>query len=202
MEFVRMRCARLGMNVWCVDTTLHCEFPDLQKDAALALTLDPGQDGIGLKAFKPKMTSHAIVKTVTVKGWNPETKELITGDATVQSSKLGSQTSVAGSGSLGNAETFTVDHPIWSAEEAKALAKARLQDASLSYITGEAELAGNPKLDLGKIVKVVANAMKGEDPFNGNYYIMGLTHRHIAAKAKDGGGYVTIVRFARDAQGQ
>ena len=31
---------------------------------------------------------------------------------------------------------------------------------------------------------------------------MGLTHRHIAAKAKEGGGFVTILRFARDAQGQ
>jgi hypothetical protein len=143
-----------------------------------------------------------VINKVTCKGWNPETKELITGEATVQSSKLGSQTSVAGSGSLGNEETFTVDHPIWSAEEAKALAKARLQDAALSYITGEAEVAGNPVFDLGKVVKVVANAMKGDDPFNGNYYLMGVTHRHIAAKAKEGGGYVTILRFARDAQAQ
>ena len=58
------------------------------------------------------------------------------------------------------------------------------------------------KAELGKIVKVVANAMQGADPFNGKYYIMGLTHRHIAAKSKEGGGYVTILRFARDAQGQ
>jgi hypothetical protein len=120
----------------------------------------------------------------------------------VSGSKLGSQHSVAGSNNLGNEESFTVDHPIWSAAEAKALAKARLQDASLSYITGEAEVAGNPVFDLGKVVKVVANAMTPSDPFNGKYYIMGVTHRHIAAKAKDGGGFVTILRFARDAQGQ
>ncbi len=201
LEFLRTRAARMGCHVWCVDTTVNVKQPDTQSGPIATLNVDQEADAV-LHRLAPRLNSSAVINKVTVKGWNPETKELITGDASVQSSKLGSQTSVAGSGSLGNEETFTVDHPIWSAEEAKALAKARLQDASLSYITGEAEVAGNPVFDLGKVVKVVANAMKGDDPFNGNYYIMGLTHRHIAAKAKDGGGYVTILRFARDAQAQ
>ena len=55
---------------------------------------------------------------------------------------------------------------------------------------------------VGKVVKVVANAIGADDPFNGDYYLMGVTHRHIASKAKEGGGYVTILRFARDAQKQ
>jgi phage protein D len=201
LEFLRTRAARMGCHVWCVDTTVHVKQPDLQSGPIATLNVDQEADAV-LHRLAPRLNSSAVINKVTVKGWNPETKELITGDATVQGSKLGSQTSVAGSGSLGNEETFTVDHPVWSAEEAKALAKARLQDASLSYITGEAEVAGNPVFDLGKVVKVVANAMKGDDPFNGNYYLMGVTHRHIAAKAKEGGGYVTILRFARDAQAQ
>ncbi|HEX3482150.1 MAG TPA: contractile injection system protein, VgrG/Pvc8 family [Kofleriaceae bacterium] len=201
LEFLRTRAARMGCHVWCVDTTVNVKQPDVQSGPIATLNVDQEADAV-LHRLAPRLNSSAVINKVTCKGWNPETKELITGDATVQSSKLGSKTSVAGSGSLGNEETFTVDHPIWSAEEAKALAKARLQDASLSYITGEAEVAGNPVFDLGKVVKVVANAMKGDDPFNGNYYLMGVTHRHIAAKAKEGGGYVTILRFARDAQAQ
>jgi phage protein D len=201
LEFLRTRAARMGCHVWCVDTTVHVKQPDLQSGPIATLNVDQEADAV-LHRLAPRLNSSAVINKVTCKGWNPETKELLTGEATVQSSKLGSQTSVAGSGSLGNEETFTVDHPICSAEEAKALAKARLQDASLSYITGEAEVAGNPVFDLGKVVKVVANAMKGDDPFNGNYYLMGVTHRHIAAKAKEGGGYVTILRFARDAQAQ
>ena len=84
-----------------------------------------------------------------------------------------------------------------------ALAKARLQDASLSYITGEAEVKGDPIYELGKLVKVTANSSGtgADDPFNGKYYIMGITHRHIVSKGKDG-GFVTILRFARDAQKQ
>ena len=201
LEFLRTRAARLGCHVWCDDATVHVKQPELQTAEIATLNVDQAADAI-LHRLAPRLNSSAVINKVTVKGWNPETKELITGDASVQGSKLGSQTSVAGSGTLGNEASFMVDHPIWSAEEAKALAKARLQDASLSYITGEAEVAGNPVFDLGKIVKVVANAMKGDDPFNGKYYIMGLTHRHIAAKSKEGGGFVTILRFARDAQGQ
>jgi Bacteriophage probable baseplate hub protein len=201
LEFLRTRAARLGCHVWCVDSTVHVKQPELQAGEIATLNVDQAADAI-LHRLAPRLNSSAIINKVTVKGWNPETKELISGDASVQGSKLGSQTSVAGSGSLGNEESYLVDTPIWSAEEAKALAKARLQDASLSYITGEAEVAGNPVFDLGKVVKVVANAMKGDDPFNGKYYLMGVTHRHIASKAKEGGGYVTILRFARDAQGQ
>jgi phage protein D len=199
LEFLRTRAARMGCHVWCVDTTVYVKQPDLQSGEIATLNVDQEADAI-LHRLAPRLNSSAVINKVTVKGWNPETKELITGDASVQGSKLGSQTSVAGSGSLGNEETFTVDHPIWSAEEAKALAKARLQDASLSYITGEAEVAGNPVFELGKVVKVVANATNNADPFNGKYYLMGVTHRHIASKAKEGGGFVTILRFGRDAQ--
>ena len=199
LEFLRTRAARMGCHVWCVDSTVYVKQPDLQSGPIATLNVDQAADAI-LHRLAPRLNSSAIINKVTVKGWNPETKELITGDASVQGSKLGSQTSVAGSGDLGKEESFMVDHPIWSAEEAKALAKARLQDASLSYVTGEAEVAGNPVFDLGKVVKVVANAIGKGDPFNGKYYIMGLTHRHIASKAKEGGGFVTILRFARDAQ--
>jgi phage protein D len=120
----------------------------------------------------------------------------------VQNSQLGSQTSIAGTSDLGSDETFTVDHPIWDKEEATALAKARLQTAALSFITGEAEVTGDPKFKLGKLVKIVANAKGSGDPFNGKYYIMGVTHRHNASHAKDDSAYVTILRLARDAQAQ
>jgi len=205
LEFLRMRAARMGCHVWCVDTTVYCMQPDLQSGPIATLSVDQSAADAALRVFSPRLSSSNVFKKVTVKGWNPETKELISGDASVQGSKLGSQTSVAGAGTLGNEESFTVDHPIWSKEEAVALAKAKIQEAALSYITGEAEVTGSGKFDLGKVVKVIANAggtSAGDDPFNGNYYIMGVTHRHIASKAKDGGGYVTILRFPRDAQKQ
>jgi phage protein D len=203
MEFLRTRAARMGCHVWCVDTKLYVKQPELQGGEIKTLKVDGEAADAELRMFAPRLNSSAVVKKVTVKGWNPETKELISGDASVTSSQLGSENSSAGSKTLGKEETFTVDHPIWSKEEAMALAKARLQDASLSYITGEAEIKGDPEVDLGKLVKVIANSSGtgAEDPFNGKYYIMGITHRNIVSSGKDG-GFVTILRFARDAQKQ
>jgi phage protein D len=195
LEFLRTRAARLGCHVWCVDTKLYVKEPDLGASGGPDLSVD---EGGSLRAFTPRLSSAAVVKKVTVKGWNPETKELITGQAEAQSSPLGSENAVTASGDLGKEETFTVDHPIWSVEEANVLAKARLRDLNLTYITGEAECMGSAEYELGTTVKITANA-QAQDPFNGKYYIMGITHRHTMPKAKEG-GYVTILKLARDAQ--
>jgi phage protein D len=200
LEFIRMRAARMGCHVWCYDSTIYVKQPDLQSGPIASLKVSESGEN-ALKMFNPRLSSSAILKKVTVKGWNPETKELITGVASAESSKLGSQNAVAGSGELGTEETFTVDHPIWSPDEAKALAKARLQDISLSYITGEAEVQGDAKYDLGKVVEILSNQedTQGDEPFNGKYYIMGVTHRYAVPRNKEG-GYTTIMRLARDAQ--
>ncbi|HTL35987.1 MAG TPA: contractile injection system protein, VgrG/Pvc8 family [Kofleriaceae bacterium] len=200
LEFIRMRAARLGAHVWCVDKDLYVQAPDLQSKPLATLKMgDTGTDAF--RSFTPRLSSAAIVKQVTVKGWNPETKELLTGVASVEGSKLGKETSIAASFDFGKDETFTVDHPIWSNEEAKAIAKARLQDLSLSYITGECEVQGDARYDLGKVVQIVCNPeeSKNDDPFNGNYYIMGVTHKYTVPRNKDG-GYTSILRLARDAQ--
>jgi hypothetical protein len=206
MEFLRTRAGRMGCHVWCVGDKVYVKQPDLQQDPKVVLSTsktggDPAKATI--RAFTPRLSSAGILNTVTVKGWNPETKELITGSFSVQNSKLGTQTGVAGSGSLGTNETFTVDHPIWSKEEADALAKARLVDLSLTYITGECELSGDPERDLGEVVAIFPNVnpeTKDTDPFNGRYYVMGVTHRYVISRTNKDGGYSTTLRLARDAQ--
>jgi uncharacterized protein len=198
MEFLRTRATRMGCHVWCVDQKVYVKQPELQGSEVATLNVDAASENASLRTFSPRLNSSQVVKKVTVKGWNPETKELITAEASSSGSKLGSQTAVSGSGDLGNGETFTVDHPIWAKDEATAIAKAKLQEASLSYITGTAECAGSAVFDLGKLVKIKANAKGNADPFNGTYYIMGITHRHNASHAKDDSAYVTTLRLARD----
>lgn len=195
LEFLRTRAARLGCHLWCIDKKVYVKEPDLGVSGGPDLSVD---EGGRLRVFTPRLSSAAVVKKVTVKGWNPETKELITGEAQAESSPLGSENAVAASGDFGSEETFTVDHPIWSVQEAKVLAKARLRDLNLTFITGDAECAGTVDYEIGKSVKITANA-QGSDRFNGKYYIMGITHRHTLPKAKEG-GYVTILKLARDAQ--
>jgi uncharacterized protein len=205
MEFLRTRAARMGCHVWCVGTTVYVKEPKLQGDPVKKLVLGESvekDEGSAVKMFTPRLSSASILKKVTVRGWNPETKELITGDYSAKNSQLGNQNAVAGSGPLGGEETFTVDHPVWSKEEAVALAKARLVDLSLSYITGECELTGDPHMELGTLVEIEANSeddTKAKDPFNGKYYIMGVTHRYVKSNTASG-GFTTTLRLARDAQ--
>jgi len=198
LEFLRTRAARIGAHVWCVDTKVSVKFPDLEKDSGVKLALKSTSDGdIGLKNFTPRMSSAPVVKKVTVKGWNPETKELISATATSSGSKLGSKTAASGAGDHGSEEAFTVDHPIWSQEEAKAISEGRLMELSLAYITGEAECVGNPKFDLGQVISVDVDDGEAKDPFSGKYYVMGVSHRY-SAQSKD--GFTTHLRLARDAQ--
>ena len=198
MEFLRTRATRMGCHVWSVDRTVYVKQPELQGSEVATLSVDAASENASLRTFSPRLNSSKVLKKVTVKGWNPETKELITAEAQAQNSKLGSQNASAASGDLGNGESFTVDHPIWDKAEAQAIAKAKLQEASLSYITGTAECAGSAVFDLGKLVKIKANERGSADPFNGMYYIMGITQRHNASSAKDDSAYVTILRLARD----
>ena len=139
LEFIRTRAARMGCHVWCEDAKLFVKEPDLGQKSGIKLSVD--QEG-NLRAFTPRISSASVVKKVTVKGWNPETKELITGEAEAQASQLAKENAITACGDLGKEETFTVDHPIWSKEEADALAKARLRELNLTFITGEAEMRG------------------------------------------------------------
>jgi len=202
LEFLRTRAARIGAHVWCVDQKLHVWKPDLGSAPVAELKVDESSESGALLSFSPRLSSAAIVKKVTVKGWDPEKKELIEGTATCENSKLGKENAAVASGDLAGEVTYTVDHPIWSVEEANAIAKARMMDAALSFITGEAEAKGDAKFELGKVVKIIANAEQdaSNDPFNGKYYIMGVTHRMANSKAKDSGQYTTILKLARDAQ--
>lgn len=59
---------------------------------------------------------------------------------------------------------------------------------------------GSYEVDLGQVIEIEANAQKKEDPFNGKYYIVGITHRHTLPKSKEG-GQVTILKLARDGEG-
>lgn len=196
LEFLRTRAARLGCHVWCVGDEIFVKEPDFGNSSKKKLSVDRKNE---IRSFTPRINSTTVVKKVTVKGWNPETKELITGDASPQNSPLGAEGAVAASGDLGKDETFTVDTPIWSMEEAKAIAKARLRELNLQFITAECECEGTFDVDLGQTLEIVANS-DGSDPFNGNYYVMGLSHRLMLDKGKEGGGLLTTFRLARDGQ--
>lgn len=201
LEFLRSRAARLGFEVWVEDTKLYFDAPALDQDSGIELKLpdpDPSQQVV-LKSFAPKLSSAKVVKEVTVRGWDPQKKEEIVGKATASSSSLGGKTAVSGSSDFGDRVTYEVDHPIFSVDEAKSIAEARLAEHLMGYITGEGTCVGAPDIKAGIVVKITVNGDDANDPFNGKYLVVGATHKY-SHNTRGDGGYLTVVRVSRDAQ--
>ena len=206
LSFLRLLARRIGYEVWCEDRTLYFDVPKVDRDSGIELKTDGVEDPkLRLTSFHPRMSSAAMVKKVTVRGWDPEKKEEIVGEEEVSGSKLGSKTGFdASTSAFGQTMTFEVDTPIFSVDEAKAIAKSKLEELSMSYITGEgAPAAGNAKLKPGIVVKLTVNVDEASDRFNGKYLVVGVSHTYTHDKGGGGtkGGYRSAFRVRRDAEG-
>lgn len=208
LEFLRVRAARLGFDVWVDGDTLYFDQPNSGKDSGIQLRYgeaeEAGRQGaIFLKHFAPRMSSTGVVKSVKVRGWNPEKKEEIVGEARAAGSQLGTTSADSAAGDLASPETFEVDHPIFSKEEADLVAKAKLREAMMSFMTGEGECRGSPELKPGIVVTITVNTnpKQKNDRFNGKYLVTGVSHRYSNPSRGDAGGYITSFRVCRDAEG-
>lgn len=202
LEFLRSRASRLGYSLWVEDTKMFFDAPKLDADSGLEFILDQQpKDGKGdkLKSFNARVSNAGVMKKVTVRGWDPEKKAEIVGEASAEPSKLGSSNAASSLGDFGEVATFTTDHPIRSKEEANAIAKAKLQEAAMNYLTAEAEAMGNAGLKAGIVVKIKVNLDDASDPYNGKYLVAGCTHRYSADNKGSEGGYSTFMRLQRDA---
>ncbi len=202
LEFLRVRAARLGFSVWGDDTKLYFDAPKLDQDSGIELKLADNQGGGGthfIKSFSARMSNAGVMKKVTVRGWDPIKKQEIVGEESAKASPLGSQNAASTLGDFGEVATFTVDHPIFSVEEAKAIAKSKLGEASMSFVTAEAECRGHPDYKPSIVVKIVVNLDTADDPYNGKYLITGVTHQFSQQKGGGQGGYISLLRLARDA---
>lgn len=204
LEFLRTRAARIGYSIWVDETgKMFFDAPKLDQDSGLEFVLDQQpKDGKGdkLKSFNGRMSNSGVVKKVTVRGWDPEKKQEIVGEESAAGSKLGSSNAASSLGDFGEVVTFTCDHPVFSVEEAKAIAKAKLYEASMGFLTAEAECMGNAKVKAGIVLKIKVNLDTANDRFNGKYLVQGCTHRYTADNKGTEGGYSTFLRLARDAQ--
>jgi phage protein D len=196
LDFIRTRAARLGFEVWCEDTTLHFEAPKLDADSGLEFKLDKDPDK-KLRSFNVRISNAQCVKKVTVRAWDPEKKTEIVGEASAASSPLCSKNAASTLSSFGEVATFTVDTPCFSKQEADAIAKAKLGELSMSYISGDAEVTGHNGIKPGIVVKLTVNLKTASDRFNGKYLVRGCTHHFSHQKGEDG-GYKTIIRVGRD----
>jgi uncharacterized protein len=189
LEFLLERAARIGYEVLVDDTSLLFR----KKEVAAPLVLAKGWRRTGdsrLRRFHARLSTTGTLQRVIVHGFDPQGQEHV-GEATAPTVLL-----VPGDPQpdllLGRTVAFTVDQPVFSTEEAAAIAKSMLEQATLSYVTGEAEAKGHPKIKAGIVVKIDGVG----DRFDGEYHVTGVRHRYSHLLGC-GGGYKSRLKLRR-----
>jgi phage protein D len=196
-EFILQRAALIDYEVFVEKKDLNFRKRDVSKDSGITIKFDH-QAEYSLQRFAPRLSSAGLVQEVNVRGWNPDKKEEILGKATSPQSKLGGTDGPSAANSpFGKKFYYDVDIPVKTVEEANAIAKAKLEELSLGYITGDGVMFGHPKIKAGIVVTIEC----GDERFNGKYYLIGVSHRYTHEHKGGGkGGYLTAFRVRRNAE--
>jgi Bacteriophage probable baseplate hub protein len=197
LEFIRLRAARLGFEVYGWDTKLYFR-KRTEQDSGISFEWGVGGADTVLERFAPRLSTANQVSEVRVRAWDPEQKKEILGSAKPASSKLGDETGtkVTEAAQHTNVLMIDVDVPVFSKEQADNIAKSILQDRLMSFITGDATVKGNPSIKPGIITTIKC----GDQRFDGKYYVTSVRHRYVHEGPEH--GYRTDFRFKRDASGQ
>ena len=188
-EFLKQRAARIDFEITADQKTLS--FRKRQHASSEALTLDREQD---LMRFSARLSSMGVTSDVKVRAWDPKNKEVLVGSASAgdESTTMGGSASgpQASGKAFGNSVYFDASEPASSQAEADAMAKAKLEELALQYITGECEAIGRTDLRPGIVVKLEGLGSR----FSGQYYITATTHRFSPRS-----GYRTTFTVRRNA---
>ncbi len=171
LAFLRERAAALGYLLYVQGDTLHFEPP---KSAGEPIPLEWG---VNLSEFRPRLTTTGQASEVTVRGWDPATRQEIVGHA-----KKGQGTPQVGEKQSGgelaqdafhvSAQSQGVIRPVRSQAEADALAQALADQRASHFIEADGVCSGNPAVIAGSSVQVSAVGER----FGGTYFITSTTH--------------------------
>jgi phage protein D len=181
-QFLMERAKRIDFDVY-VQTD-----PDTGQDALYFVRPTDGRAGTTIKAyefawgrtlmeFSPTLTIAGQVSHVTVRGWNPRTKQAITATADASDLPGGAGQGQSGPAALTKAvpagkEDRVVDAPVTSGEEAKALAVSLLREKAGEHITASGKVIGLPDLRPGDNVQLTGLGKR----FSGPYFVKKVEH--------------------------
>ena len=131
--------------------------------------------GESLISFTPKMRVGSQVSKVTVRGWDPNKKDVIKYTATLKDIPKNTKGKLAAEileKKAGAKEERIVDRVVQSAEEAKRLAIQLLTETANEFLTGSGETIGEPKLRPQTNLELVGLGKR----FDGVYYVTKTDH--------------------------
>jgi uncharacterized protein len=199
--FLKERAARIDFDCYIqVD-------PETGKDTLFFIKPTDARDGdkvrvyvfewgVSLISFAPQLKLSNQVGSVTVRGWDPRTKQPISytarpSDLPGAASGRGMSGPQAAESRLGGKSNIVVDQPVISAEEARNLAVSRLRERAYEYITGNGQVIGLPDLRPGDNVEIKGLGNR----FSGMYYVTKVEH------SLGNSGYLTQFWARRDRDG-
>lgn len=174
MDFLSTRAQRIGYEFFVEDQTLY-----FRKPSSNGTTIDL-EWGKQILTFRPTMTLVEQVNELTVKGWDPKTKQVVTGQATQGKAepKIGETQSGAdlAASAFDRTSRLVVDRDVRSQADADNQAQAILDELSGGYIEAEGLCYGQPDLRAGKSIKISALGKR----FSGTYFVTTATHVYRA----------------------
>ena len=174
LAFLQARAARIGYEVYVDDRTLHFCKPTRQGEAA---RLEWGQT---LRGFRPRLTVAGQVDSVTVKGWDVQSKREIVGQAarsdTAPDIGVGMQGGPAAQRAFSSARHVVVRRPVASQPEADAVAQALLDEINAGFVEAEGEAIGTPALMAGRTATLSGLGNR----FSGKYMVTSAVHVYSA----------------------
>ena len=175
MEFLAARAERIGYQVYSAEGTLYFK----KGDASLGTGPDL-EFGVSLTSFQPTYTGAHQSNTMKVMGWDTKQKRAITSQATPNSSLnqggLGKTGGAATQSAFGAAEAIVTDQPVFTTDEAKALADGLSNDLSREFVQAEGTCSGDPRIKAGYKIKITKVGTR----FSGNYFVTSATHIYTA----------------------
>jgi uncharacterized protein len=129
--------------------------------------------GRSLIEFKPTLTTANQVKSVTVRGWDRATKKAIEEKVDLDDPELNRNKDLH---RLLNRcdphEDVVVNEPVFTKDQAKARARALLQDRQKVMVQASGTTVGLPDLRAGQLVEIVGLGSR----FSGTYFVTDTTH--------------------------
>jgi Bacteriophage probable baseplate hub protein len=197
-EFLMERAKRLDFDCFILpdpdtgEETLYFVRPTDGRDGRpirlFRLTYQPGlttgpsglPEGLvpNLIDFTPTLTVSQQVSKLTVRGWDPRTKQELAFTATAENLPAGQGSAGGESGpeaadsAAGGRQEVLVDAPVTSQEEARELAIALLRERSYEFITATGRVAGLPELRPGDNLEIFGLGVR----FSGTYFVKRVEH--------------------------
>jgi phage protein D len=149
--------------------------------------------GKSLIDLKPTLTTANQVKSVTVNGWNRNTRRPISAAVDLQDPKLTKNRDLYTLlTQCDPREEIVVDEPVFTEGEARRRAMAILMDRQKEMVKATATTVGLPDLRAGQRVQIEGLGSR----FSGTYFITDTTH------TINDSGYLTRFNARREDGGQ